>query len=1151
MYRGDDGRLVLSPSDLVGYLHCPHLTELDMAVVDGGAEAPERSDPGVELVQRKGDEHERAWLEHLEAQGLSVVRIPDGPDLPERTRLTADALADGPDIVYQATFVGVAEGQRWRGHADFLYRDGPPSRLGPFSYRPADTKLAHRVTPSAVLQLSEYAEQLEQVQGAPVETISVVLGTRREEPLRRADFAAYHRAARRRFVAALEAGITAEPVPVPHCSVCNWAAVCDERRRREDHLTLVAGLGADQARKLQMAGVTTMTALAELADDAAAPVKGIGVPFLDRLRSQARLQAATDLDGDGPPRYELVESEGPGKGLEAMFAPSPGDLFFDIESDPWFADGGLEYLFGVGWVEADGTFAYRAFWGHDRAGEKAAFENLVDFVVARRAADPDLHVYHYANYERDALSRLMGRHGTRETEIDDLLRGGVLVDLYRVVRQAVRIGTPSYSLKKIESLYRPRARTEAITDGGSSIAEYERFVETNDTTILDRLAEYNEVDCDSTRGLRDWLEDRRTEYAERFGTPVRRPPRVDAAASEGVEEDAGAVAGLAGDLAAVGDADGFGWARSLLADLLEWHRREEKPEWWRYFDRVEHCDEADLYEDTEALAGLEFVDEAAGGPQTKRYRYRFDPEQECKLDVGDPVLDPEAEARGLPGWPGDGPEIKPKGPGKLVAFDAGAGTLELQRKAGRQHPRCLIPPGPVPSPAQKAALRRVASAVVEDGIDGPGPVRAVRDLLLRHPPRLRSGLSTGTLLRQDEPAAIGARRLATALDGGVLAVQGPPGSGKTRAAAAMVLDLIADGRRVGVTAHSHSVIRNLVSAILAETDRRDAALEVSQVNRDGEWVDDPRVRKRRNADDASRDLDDGVQVLAGTSWLFARPEFDGRLDVLVVDEAGQQSLANTMAAGTAAKNLVLVGDPQQLAQPSRGSHPPGAAASALGHVLGDHATMPADLGVFLDHTHRLHPDICAFVSEVVYDDKLSSTNGCERQSIGGDGPLSGAGLRWLPVEHFDDRVRSVDEAAAIDACYRALLGRTVTDRNGAHKDLGADDILVVAPYNAQVALLTRTLPAGAHIGTVDRFQGQEADVVLVSLTTSSAERIPRGMEFLYSHHRLNVAVSRARALVVMAGSPRLLAVDCHTVEQMRLANGLCRYVELATEMTIP
>jgi uncharacterized protein len=367
----------------------------------------------------------------------------------------------------------------------------------------------------------------------------------------------------------------------------------------------------------------------------------------------------------------------------------------------------------------------------------------------------------------------------------------------------------------------------------------------------------------------------------------------------------------------------------------------------------------------------------------------------------------------------------------------------------------------------------------------------------------------------------------------------------------MVVELVTLGRRVAVTAHSHAVIGNLVSAVLAESRQRGVPVEISQKAEDGDGVDDPAVRARRTNEEIAADVDAGVPVVAGTSWLLARPEFENRFDVLVVDEAGQQSLANAVAAGSAARNLVLVGDPQQLAQPSKGAHPHGADASALGHVLGDAATLPPDLGVFLDRTHRLHPDICAFVSEVMYDGKLESAEGCEHQSIGGAGPLAGSGLRWLPVEHDDDRVRSVDEAAALAACYHSLLGRPVTRRSGESRELTPGDILVVAPYNAQVALLTETLPDGARVGTVDRFQGQEADVVLVSLTTSSATQIPRGMEFLYSHHRLNVAVSRARALVVLVGSPRLLAVDCHSVDQMHLANALCRYVELATEISAP
>lgn len=1158
---------MLSPTDLVDYLHCPHLTELSLAVADGALTAPVRDDPAVDLLRRKGDEHERAWLARLEEQGLAITRIPAEPSLAERTRLTHEALHDGADVVYQATFTSEVDGQLWRGHADFLRREETPSALGPFSYRPIDTKLARRVTPSAVLQLSEYADQLEQVQGSPVSTMSVVLGDGREESLRRSDFAAYHRSARQRFVAALDAGITAEPMPVPHCAVCRWADVCDERRVREDHLTLVAGLGADQARKLQTASVPTMTALSVLPDEATASVKGISRQFLLRLRDQARLQvAAADADVALAPRHELLDVTEPGIGLGALPAPSPGDVFFDIEGDPWFDRDGLEYLLGVSSVEPDGTARYQPFWGHDRAGEKAAFEALIDFIVARRAADPDMHVYHYAAYEPTALGRLMGRHGTREAEVDDLLRGNVLVDLLRVVRQSVRVGTPSYSLKKIEHLYRPAARTEAITDGGSSVVEYEKYLKTGDQGILDRLAEYNEVDCESTRGLRHWLEERRQEFEERFGEAPSRPVRGRTEVPESVAHELDEVSGLAGDLRAAGPSspsspsspsgpsgppsDPMAGGRELLADLLGWHRREEKPEWWRFYDRVLRCDERDLYDDTEAVAGLEFEGEAGQMARSTVYRYRFDPAQECKLSSSGDVADPEAERRVVEQWPEE-ERITPKGPGELVRFDPAEGVLELKRAKPRVHPRCLIPGGPVLSPQQKAALGRLATSVIATGLDGDGPYRAARDLLLRRSPRLSGRPVAGALVDVGEPAADAAVRVVGELDGGLLAVQGPPGSGKTTAAARMVVELVSrHGSTVAVTGHSHAVIGNLIRAILEEARARDVVVEISQ-KADGDGVDDPCVRVRKSNEQVVADLDAGVPVVAGTSWLFARPDFDGRFDVLLVDEAGQQSLANAMAVGTAARNLVLVGDPQQLAQPSRGAHPPGAGASALGHVLGEAATLPPDLGVFLDRTHRLHPDVCRYVSEVMYDGKLEAVEGCERQAIGGHGPLSGSGLRWLPVEHADDRVRSLDEAVAVDRCVRSLLGRTVTERSGQTRVLTAEDIVVVAPYNAQVALLRDTLPAGSRVGTVDRFQGQQGDVVLVSLTTSSVEQIPRGMEFLYSHHRLNVAVSRARALVVLVGSPRLLAVDCHTVEQVRLANALCRYVELATEMAGP
>ncbi|MCU1488786.1 MAG: family RecB-like putative nuclease, partial [Acidimicrobiaceae bacterium] len=311
----------------------------------------------------------------------------------------------------------------------------------------------------------------------------------------------------------------------------------------------------------------------------------------------------------------------------------------------------------------------------------------------------------------------------------------------------------------------------------------------------------------------------------------------------------------------------------------------------------------------------------------------------------------------------------------------------------------------------------------------------------------------------------------------------------------------------------------------------------------------PWVTRRTTNEQMSADIIP-ADILAGTAWLFSRPEFDQQLDFLVVDEAGQLSLANVVAVGTSARNLLLVGDPRQLAQPSLGTHPPGADSSALGHVLGDAETIPADRGIFLDTTHRLHPSITRFISEIVYDGRLESEPGCERRAVSGGGPLSGSGLRFVPVEHRGNRTSSLEEVAVVKRCVEQLVGRTWTERGGAPRPLDLDDILVVAPYNAQVNLLRSALPPGVRVGTVDRFQGQEAPVVIISLAASSAEDVPRGMEFLYSLNRLNVAVSRAMGLAVLVCAPALLAAPCNSVEQLRLVNALCRYVELAETVEV-
>ncbi len=1126
-----DGRPVLSASDLVGFLACEQLTQLELAALRGEIARPDRDDPELDVLTRRGDQHERHHLAGLRAAGRRVVEIaaPGGNDessLVAAEQATAGAMAAGAEVIYQAAFFD----GRWRGRADFLQRVAGPSRLGPWSYEPVDTKLARKVKAAAVLQLCHYADHLERLQGVPPANVHVVTGHGASSALRLADYSAYYRQAKQRAEAAIfGAPAEAYPDPVEHCGICRWQPVCEARRRADDHLSLVAGMRRSYTARLRAAGVATV---ADLAGADAGLQVDIGGITLERLTAQARLQVRQRATG--ATHHELVQPIDHGRGLCLLPRPSPGDLFFDIEGDPFVGDGGVEYLLGV-----EGPGGYRAFWGHDPAGEKRAFEGLLDLVLAGLAADPGMHVYHYGSYERTALCQLMGRHATRELDVDRLLRGGVLVDLLRVVRQGVRVSEESYSLKRVEHLYRP-ARATNVADGRSSIVAYEEWLSTGDDLILDRIAEYNHDDCRSTLQLREWLEDRRRDVEAATAEPLPRPgPGTPDPSEEQAAVDAELAALAARLLAGIpddpGQRDPEQAATWLLAQLLEYHRREGRPEWWAYFRRLESSDD-ELVDDADSIGRLTHVAELGVSQRSVAHRYCFPPEQEHKIRVGKVVVDPRTG----------------KGAGTVLRLDSARGVMDLRRpRPADTHPTSVVPDAPVSSIQLRRAVARMAALVADHGLGGAGAHRAVADLLLRRRPSLRSDGDHGPLQRPDENGLAAAVRVVTQLDGACLAVQGPPGSGKTYAGAHMIVALVAAGRRVGITSNSHKAIGNLLTDVRRTADAQGVGVRAVQKCAEAEGCA-PAVAER--IDDAravvARLTEGGADLVAGTAWLFARPEMAGRLDTLFVDEAGQFSLANAVAVAGSAANLVLLGDPQQLAPPVKGVHPAGSAASVLQHVLGEEATVRADRGLFLSTTWRLHPDLCEVVSEAFYDGRLESEESCRRQRVD-DGPWAGGtGLRFVPVVHSHNRTSSPEEVDEVAAGVGALLGRPWTDRHGLTRPLTLEDILVVAPYNNHVARLQAALPPGARVGTVDRFQGQEATVVIFSLATSSAADLPRSLGFLYSANRLNVAVSRARALAVVVASPALLAARCHRPEQLRLVNALCRMAERQRHLAV-
>jgi AAA domain len=474
--------------------------------------------------------------------------------------------------------------------------------------------------------------------------------------------------------------------------------------------------------------------------------------------------------------------------------------------------------------------------------------------------------------------------------------------------------------------------------------------------------------------------------------------------------------------------------------------------------------------------------------------------------------------------------------------------IKKTRKTAEVHPKAVyLWERPFEVKEHAEALFRIGSWVAKNGLEGEGNYQAARDLLLRRGPRLLRG-ETIAALPGEEPKAT-ACRIASALDRAVFAIQGPPGAGKTFTGARMICELVKQGKKIGVTALSHKVIRKLLEeVVLAMHEDKVAGVRCMQKTEDEEPTADIAVAKKN--EEALAALQSGVaNVVGGTSWLWTPEVAFEAVDVLFIDEAGQMALADVLAVSQAAKSIVMIGDPQQLERPLKGSHPDGAEKSALEHLLNGRKTISSEVGMLLPETWRLHPKICAFTSEIFYEGRLASRELLQNRILEGHGWMSGAGLWFVPVQHEGNQNASGEEVEVVAQIVESLLKPEVQwyRSAGNQRRLKEEDILIVAPYNAQVSDLTERLP-GMKIGTVDKFQGQEAPVVIYSLTTSSPEEAPRGMEFLYSLNRLNVATSRAMTAVVVVGSPRLFEPECRTPRQVQLANALCAYREMAIEV---
>ena len=1107
MFVADD-RVIYSASDLAAAARCEYalLRLFDARLGRGPKVAAE--DELLARTATLGDEHEQRHLDELRAMSEDAVTVIGRPaytiaGLTAAAEATLRAVEKRAPVIYQAAmFDG-----RFLGFADFLLFDGQ-------RYRLRDTKLARSVKVEALLQLAAYAETLAAA-GVPVaDEVELVLGDGATVSYRVDELLPVYRSRRAELQRLLDDHLAdgrAVSWADQHVRACFRCPECAVNVREADDLLLVAGMRVAHRARLIDVGITTMHQLAERTD----AVPDLSRRTLDSLTAQARLQVAPRAGGRPP--YEIADPQP----LMVLPDANKGDLFFDFEGDPlWTVNGrewGLEYLWGV----LDAGDDFRPLWAHDRASERQALIDFLALVRKRRRRYPNMHIYHYAPYEKTALLRLAGRYGVGENDVDDLLRNGVLVDLYPLVRKSIRVGTENYSIKSLEPLYMgAELRSGEVTNAADSITQYARYCELRDdgraeeaAGVLGEIEDYNRYDCRSTRRLRDWLIARAIESA----VPPRGPQPVPARGAIEVADDVErTMAKFTGDM--IDERSPEQTAVAMISAARGFHRREDKPYWWSHFDRINNP--VDEWSDD---SGVFLADKAEVVMDWHTPPRARKPQRHVRLtgamadgDLGDTMFalyDPPAPA-GLC----DDPDRRAFGTVEVLEaddWDAPTEVLvcEKQPKDGdvfAQTPFALTPGQPLQTKALKRSIDTTATAIAA-GLPNL-PASAVLDILLRYPPRTRSG--RGLPRSADIADDIGAALLD--LDSSYLAVHGPPGTGKTFTAARVIAGLVNDHRwRIGVVAQSHAVVENLF---------RDVAKA---------GVDPAHIAKKKGAGAGWREIaekeypsfisDNAGCVIGGTAWDFANDTRvpPGSLDLLVIEEAGQFSLANTTAVAPAADNLLLLGDPQQLPQVSQGTHPEPVNDSALGWLVDGGHTLPEARGYFLDRSYRMHPAVCAAVSRLSYDRRLHSYEPVTvARRLDGSEP----GVHVLAVDHDGNSTDSPEEADAIGAATKRLLGSAWTDEDGT-RPLAQDDVLVVTPYNAQVVLLRRRLDAaglvGVRAGTVDKFQGQQAPVVFITMVASSIDDVPRGISFLLNRNRLNVAVSRAKYAAVIVRSAML------------------------------
>ena len=1167
MYKTALNTYIFSPSDLVLFERSPFASWMARLEID----KPEQligikkdQDAMMSLLAGKGLQHEAHYLEKLKTDlgADNVCEITTDRKL--RAIDTLDAMRAGYQVIFQAYL----ERDNFAGSADFLIRKEGNSSLGNYCYEAWDTKLSQSTKTYFIIQLCCYSWMLEAVQGKVPEHAVVALGNKKEETYPLAGYYYYFLNLKTQFLKAQDA-FQNDWSMMPDLALCSdygvWSTFAKDALKKSDSLALIANIRASQIKKIQEIGITT---LSELASTEQTNIKGISTETLNKLKAQAAIQLAS-RDQDKP--FFTVLNDNDGKGLSGLPPKSPLDIYFDIEGHPIIV-GGLEYLWGVSFEDANAAqgkdYAFKGWWAHNQAQEKLAFEGFIDWCYERWQQDPTLHIYHYATYEITAINKMVSRYQTRKDQVAELYANHVFIDLYKVVKSGLLVGEPKYSIKNIEHLYR-KDRETLVANGGDSIVFYENWYSNGGLEnwieqdngykswavnpdhfdwhpweTLKEIRSYNIDDCESTLELVEWLRKQKQEHAisyteietipkdglEKTDKQIENEQKRQALIQrqQALIDQFEAQAGLKADPHAI-----------LLVSLLHFYDRERKSKLFTYFQRADKTDEELFDDDTVVFdLSLKSQQEIDGKINCVALFTNDQPLRTDKLNTAT-IKDSTAKVSKI----------------EITELNAHYSEISFvinpdQQDALQQLPLTLFGDD---ARINTDTLENRLCDITEDYFHTRQLPKLLLTIINQANPRFtgqQSPLPISRIQYPDNDDYLSAIITAVkAMDDTCFCIQGPPGAGKTYTAKNIIKALVQQGKRIGVMSNSHAAIMNLLKPLIDE-------LPETAISKIGGYGSQKDFKAQFSFEDyAHFEYRQGMpftkakpyahyQIVGATVYGFANDvSYDEPVDYLFVDEASQVALANLIAVSGAAKNIILMGDQMQLEQPIQGSHPGQSGASALEFMLMDHAVIPDDKGIFLERTYRMHPAVCAPLSEIVYEGKLRADADNSKQLITIPKPkliTQSHGILSVAVQHEGNTQSSEEEVLVVQRLIDELKTGTFTNKDGQQNSITEADILVIAPYNMQVNLLKEKLGSTLKIGTIDKFQGQEAPVVIISMSISDIEESPRGLDFVLDINRLNVAVSRAQALAIIVSNEGLEQCKVNSLAQMAKVGLFCR-----------